>query len=197
MRQNLFAFTLGLLFAGQVAAADYPDEWFFYPSDNPTQQKLNEIVGKQAPPLQVTDWKNGEVSAADMKGKIVVVDFWATWCGPCLGAIPHTNELMKKYADKGVAVVGVCTHSRGQEKMEEIAKQHNIEYPIARDPESRTAQAWGVRFYPTYAVIDRDGKVAAIGLRPDAVEKVIEKLLEAKAADAGAKDADATADASK
>ncbi|WP_410968890.1 TlpA disulfide reductase family protein, partial [Salmonella sp. SAL4444] len=84
--------------------------------------------------MDLSSWANGEVSADDMKGKVVLVDFYATWCGPCMAAIPHTNELLKKYKDKGLVVVGVCTSKRGQDKMETTVKEKNIEYPTAKDP---------------------------------------------------------------
>jgi len=74
---------------------------------------------------------------------------------PCMAAIPHNNELLKKYKDKGLVIVGVCTSSRGQEKMEQNAKDKGIEYSVARDPDQKSAKAWAVHYYPTYAIIDR------------------------------------------
>ena len=60
------------------------------------------------PELELSDWvdEKKKLTADDMKGKIVVVDYWATWCGPCIASIPHNNEVAKEYADKGVVVVG-------------------------------------------------------------------------------------------
>src|SRR5207245_10648264 len=73
------------------------------------------LEGKPMPSLDVTNWINGEVKPADLKGKVVVVDFYATWCGPCMAAIPHNNEMLKKYQSKGLVIIGVCTNKRGQE----------------------------------------------------------------------------------
>jgi thiol-disulfide isomerase/thioredoxin len=129
------------------------------------------------PPLSVTGWINGGVTAAGMKGKVIVIDFYATWCGPCMRAIPHNNEMLKKYADKGLVIIGVCTSNRGQEVFADNAKQHGIEYPAASDPDLKSEKAWQVHYYPTYAVIDRKGIVRAIGLQPENVEKVVTKLL--------------------
>src|SRR5215204_1118499 len=95
--------------------------------------ELDEMQGKPAPALQLDNWMNSKpVQLSDLKGKIVVLDFWATWCGPCISAIPHANEISKKYADKGVVFIGVCAQ-RGAEKMSETASKHKIEYPIAAD----------------------------------------------------------------
>ena len=129
------------------------------------------------PALHLSGWVNGTVSPSEMKGKVVVVDFYATWCGPCMAAIPHNNELLKNYKDKGLVLVGVCTSNRGQSLMGQTVKQRGIEYPTACDPDLKSEAAWEVRYYPTYAVIDRKGIVRAVGLKPNHVEEVVKKLL--------------------
>ncbi|MBI1751981.1 MAG: TlpA family protein disulfide reductase [Acidobacteria bacterium] len=134
------------------------------------------MLGKKSPGLELTGWLNGEVKPAAMAGKIVVVDFWATWCGPCRASVPHNNELVRKYAAKGVVLFGACGSGRGEEKMEEVAKATGLAYPTARVAKASTT-AWNVQWWPTYAVIDRKGTLRAIGLKPDYVEKVIEALL--------------------
>ena len=104
------------------------------------------------------------VSDADFQQEIAehdglaIVDFWATWCGPCIASIPHNNEIQKKYGDKGVIIIGVCG-SQGQEKMEGIAKARGIKYPIAKDHTRKSAKAWNVMWWPTYGIIGRDGNV--------------------------------------
>jgi thiol-disulfide isomerase/thioredoxin len=159
-----------------VFAGEFPDDWTW--DDKPAQRAGHAALeGKPMPALDVTGWINGEVKPADLKGKVVVVDFYATWCGPCMAAIPHNNEMLKKYQSKGLVVIGVCTSSHGQESFASNAKEHSIEYPAARDAELKSEKAWAVDYYPTYAVIDRKGIVRAIGLQPDYVETVVQKLL--------------------
>jgi hypothetical protein len=92
-------------------------------------------------------------------------------------AIPHNNELLKKYGGKGLVIIGVCTSGNGQENMADTVKSKGIEYPTARDPDLKSEKAWAVHYYPTYAVVDRKGIVRAIGLQPDYVERVVQKLL--------------------
>jgi thiol-disulfide isomerase/thioredoxin len=157
-------------------ASEFPDSWTW---DNEPELRAAHaaLEGKPMPRLEVTEWINGEVKPADLKGKVVVVDFYATWCGPCMKAIPHNNEMFKQYQSKGLVIIGVCTSNRGQESFADNAKQHRVEYPVARDPDLKSQKAWAVRYYPTYAVIDRKGVVRAVGLQPQHVETVVKKLL--------------------
>ncbi|CAN5649438.1 hypothetical protein BH23PLA1_BH23PLA1_01240 [soil metagenome] len=183
--------TIGLglclsVLAGTSAQADreFPDDHFFNAPDN-VQEKFDAMTGQPHPELSVTDWINGEFSPGELEGKVLVVDIWATWCGPCLAAIPKNNELAEKYADAGVLVIGVCS-STGQEKLAETVEARDIKYPVAKDPDNTTAQAWNVAFFPTYAVVDRKGTVRAIGLIPTKVEDVIKAILEEQPAEAEA-----------
>jgi thiol-disulfide isomerase/thioredoxin len=159
-----------------VFAGEFPDDWTW--DDKPEYRADHAALeGKPMLALSVTDWINGGVTAAGVKGKVVVLDFYATWCGPCMRAIPHNNAMLKKYADKGLVIIGVCTSDRGQESFVSNAKEHGMEYPAARDPELKSEKAWHVHYYPTYAVVDRKGIVRAIGLQPENVEAVVTKLL--------------------
>jgi len=167
--------TLGLT----ALASEFPDSWT-WDTDADARAQHAKIEGKPMPALTVTDWVNGQVKPEDTKGKVVIVDFYATWCGPCMAAIPHNNELLKKYKEKGLVIVGVCTSNRGQEKMEQNAKDKGIEYPIAKDPGQKSAKAWAVHYFPTYAIVDRKGVVRVVGLQPDHVESVVKKLLDEK-----------------
>jgi len=169
----LSLFVCGML---RASAGEFSDTWTW--DDKPEYRADHAALeGKPMPAFHVNDWINGGITAADIKGKVVVVDLYATWCGPCMAAIPHNNELLKKYKDKGLVVIGVCTSSQGQNVFADNAREHGIQYPAARDPELKTEKAWAVRYYPTYVVIDRKGIVRAVGLQPQYVETVVQKLL--------------------
>ena len=172
----LIAFCSVVLVPLKVFAGEFPDDltWDNQPK---TRASHAALEGKPMPALDLSNWINGEVKPADMKGKVVIVDFYATWCGPCMAAIPHNNELLKKYQDKGLIIVGICTSNRGQEKMAAVAKDKGIQYPTARDAKLKSEKAWQVQYYPTYAVVDRKGIVRVVGLQPQNVVNVVKKLL--------------------
>jgi len=156
--------------------AEMQDTWFFR---TPGIESVRAIEGKPAPELQVRTWRDRAVTLEQLRGDIVVVDFWGTWCPPCVAALPKNESLWKKYRDQGVTFVGVCTENRS-EQMDAVAGRNNLSYPLGIDNQDRTAREWGVRFYPTYAIVDHTGIVRAAGLVPGAVENAIRACLAAR-----------------
>ena len=149
---------------------------------NRNRAALDAMQGKPAPELAVKNWINSKpLKLADLKGKIVVVDFWATWCGPCIASVPHTNELQKKYANQGVVFVAVCA-VKGGEKMAETAKKHGMQYAVALDTGKTgdTFAAFKADSYPDYFIIDRKGHLRWGDVSNADVEKAIKLLLEEK-----------------
>lgn len=171
--------------ATTALTSSFPDEWFYYEADRPAQ--LRAMEGNAAPQITAAKWIGQAQDLASLRGNVVVVDFWATWCGPCMRAIPHNVEIVKQYADEGVTLIGVHDARHGWDKAAETVDTKNINYPVALDmsAQGEDAQsssgvstiAWNVRFWPTYFVIDKHGRVRAAGLKPDHVENVIEALL--------------------
>ena len=129
-------------------------------------------AGETAPDFVSNDLAGKPVRLSDYKGKTVVLDFWATWCGPCLASLPHTQEVAKKFKADGVVVLAVCT-SDTRAKFEEWLKANQSKYPdivFTCDPNERgsanygdraSLKLYGVSGIPTQYVINREGKVAA------------------------------------
>ena len=135
-----------------------PDDWL----EGNAQQRMR-LAGLEKkeilPKLELKDWINGEaVSLESLKGKVVLLDFWATWCGPCIASIPRNNELQRKYGEKGLVVIGVC-HPRGADKMKQTVEGKGIEYLVAKDVEGKSIQSYAVNGFPDYYLIDRSGKL--------------------------------------
>jgi len=144
-------------------------------------EKIQEQVGKPAPDFEVGQWQSHSDMAGgpikSMRGEIVLIDFWGTWCPPCKANMPKSTKIAKEYAKKGVRVVGVC-NTRGSDSMMETAKEHDGMFAMAADVDDKTRKAYGVQWWPYYVVVDRDGIVRAAGLKHDQVEVVIKRLLE-------------------
>jgi thiol-disulfide isomerase/thioredoxin len=129
--------------------------------------------GDEAPPISVTRWVKGEAfDLAAVKGKnTVVVEFWATWCGPCIASMPHLTKLQKDFADKGVLVVSVTRPdpNNSLEKVEKFVAEKGdvMGYRVAFDGDAKTYDAYmkasGSRGIPTAFVVDKSGKLAWFG----------------------------------
>jgi len=113
----------------------------------------------QATPFELTALDGSTLSLADLAGKVVVLNFWATWCGPCREEIPEFNRLQAEYADRGVQFVGVALDEEGQSIVEPFARELAIAYPTLLD-DGKVSQAYkGHYVVPTTYLIDRDGTI--------------------------------------
>jgi len=93
------------------------------------------------------------------KGKVIVVNFWATWCGPCRKEIPDFIEVYKKYKDQGVEIVGVSLDKDGWAKVTPFVKQNNINYPVVLDNGAVASTFGKIQFIPTTFIIDPSGNI--------------------------------------
>jgi thiol-disulfide isomerase/thioredoxin len=125
------------------------------PLVEPAQRQL-------APDLRGVGLTGDPWTLAEHRGKVVVIDFWATWCGPCRATIPHMVEIARDWGPRGVAVVGISLDRGGSELVSPFAAQMGINYPVVVDGEARLASSLGgVEAIPTFFLIDRQGKLAA------------------------------------
>jgi thiol-disulfide isomerase/thioredoxin len=115
-------------------------------------------AGTVAPEVEAKDWLNAgnPPTLASLRGKIVLVEFWATWCGPCIESIPHLNELQKKYADKGFTILSFTEQNR--QGIENFLKRTPIIYAIGLESDD-TFDRYGVSGIPQAFLMDESGKI--------------------------------------
>jgi thiol-disulfide isomerase/thioredoxin len=147
------------------------------------QQKTLK-VGDAAPPLSVAEGVQGDVAGLQ-SGKVNLVEFWATWCGPCRKSIPKLDELHDDLAGKGLVVIGVSDEKPEVVKPFVRSRGGGMSYPVAIDQNKQTNQAWmkaaGRDGIPAAFLVSRDGKIAWIGHPADpAMLEIIPKLLAGK-----------------
>jgi len=147
-----------------------------------------ENTRNRAPEFALKDASGKVVRLSDYKGKVVLLDFWATWCGPCGIEIPWFTEFQRKYKDRGFEVLGVAMDDEGWKAISPFVAEKKINYRIVLGDDKTGDQYGGVEALPTTFVIDRDGRIASthVGLtsRKD-FEDAIEKLLDSPPVDAG------------
>lgn len=165
-------------------------------------KKLAALIGTPASKLEVEAWANGKpLTDADLKDKVVLLDFWAVWCGPCVATFPHLREWDKKYDD--LVIIGVTKYynytwdekakraKRGEEVAEEVeqdmleqfAKHHKLTHAFALQADGKMSKHYEVSGIPQAVVIDRQGKIRLIRVgsgesNAKDIENMIEKLIE-------------------
>lgn len=121
------------------------------------RQFVESSSPRPAPGFTLKDLDGQPVSLGDFKGKVLLLDFWATWCAPCIASMPHLQKLHHRYADKGFAVLGIAVDERGAATVLPLVKK-KVTYPILLGDEPTWA-AYGVQALPALFLIDREGRI--------------------------------------
>lgn len=153
------------------------NEWMLQQRSGPIQ------IGMEAPDIRLPSPDGTTYALSDLKGKVVLLDFWASWCGPCRRENPNVVKVYDKYNDDGFEVFSVSLdRPNGKDRWIQAIKQDNLKWPYHVSDlqfwNSAPAQLYGVRSIPRTFLIDREGKIAAVNLRgASAIEKALQEVL--------------------
>jgi len=141
-----------------------------------------EIARHSAPDFISENLRGGKSGLADYRGKIVLLNFWATWCMPCREEMPGMEALWRKYKDQGFAIVAISTDEGPKKRIETFSKLLDLSFPILLDPEGEVNDLYKVSTMPTSFLIDGNGKIISriVGTEewssPEAIQ-LVENLL--------------------
>jgi len=136
-------------------------------------------VGDAAPLLRLADAKGDTVALDALRGQVVYVDFWASWCGPCKRSFPWMNELQQRYGDKGFTIVAVNVDKKAGDA-ERFLAQTPARFTVVYDAPGATPAAWAVKGMPSSYLVDRSGKVVMVeqGFRDEQKPEVEQRIRE-------------------
>jgi peroxiredoxin len=124
--------------------------------------------------------KGETIRLSSFEDKVIILNFWATWCGPCRREIPGFVDLYRKYNEEGLEIIGVSVDQNGWEAVKPFVENYKVNYPILMFNHKVIGDYGGIRGIPTTFIIDRKGKIVEkiVGLRPDSYfEKRVKELL--------------------
>jgi peroxiredoxin len=136
-------------------------------------------IGKKFPDFAETDLDGKPLALANFKGKVVLVDFWATWCGPCISELPHVKETYAKHHASGFEIVGISLDS-DRKKLTDFLAKNQMPWPQHFDGggwKNKLAQQYSIQSIPATFLLDGEGNIIAKNLRGDALETAVAKAL--------------------
>jgi peroxiredoxin len=135
------------------------------------------LKGKRAPDFEAKTVDGKRIKLSDLRGKVVLVNFWATWCPPCREEMPLFNEVYRKYKGKGFEIIAVST-DKNEGLVKKFIKEFKIPFPVVLDEKGELIKIYRVQGLPTSFLIDREGRVVKVRLGEyKEIEKDLKKLL--------------------
>lgn len=129
------------------------------PVERTTEVKLSDAGYPEAPDFVLTDLSGKAVQLSDFDGRMIILNFWATWCGPCRDEIPFFVEMVKKHKDEGLTIIGVSMDMVGADAIKSFTDRYNVNYPILLNDNQVNYTYGGIQAIPTTFIINKNGKV--------------------------------------
>lgn len=151
-------------------------------AERPEEEDTNALRGQPAPDFTLTDLDGNTVSLSSLQGKVVFLDFWATWCPPCRQSLPHTQALSQhEKAQSGDLVVLAVNLRETPEQVKQFMQEQGFSFRVVMDRDASVARAYRVQGIPTFVVIDRSGKLAwvQVGFAPGTEKEMEQAILKA------------------
>jgi len=138
-------------------------------------------IGERAPPFALPTTEATTIDLERLRGQVVYVDFWASWCGPCRRSFPWMNEMQQRFGDRGLTIVAINVDAK-REDAERFLRQFPATFAVVYDGGGATPRAYGVKAMPSSFIVDARGRIAAIesGFHEDrraAIEETIRSLI--------------------
>jgi len=134
------------------------------------------VVGGAAPNINLPDTKGKKIDLTSLKGKVVVLDFWASWCGPCRRSMPDLKAIYEKYKGKGLEVYAVSLDTEKKDWVKAI-KEDATTWLHVIDADNAIGKKWEIQYIPNTYLLDKEGNVVSINANHAALEQQIGKLL--------------------
>jgi thiol-disulfide isomerase/thioredoxin len=141
------------------------------------EQQFRAGMGDLLPDFDFIALDGSRVSLSQFEGKLVMINFWATWCGPCIREIPELIELQEEFRDQGMEIIGISLDEQGFSVVEPFLDSFKVNYTIVHDDNTFGNKLGGVYMLPTTYLIDRDGKIVSRKIGEITREDILPELL--------------------
>jgi thiol-disulfide isomerase/thioredoxin len=148
----------------------------------PVATHAEDEVRRINPGFEVHLFDNTMIGIGDIEGRIAVIDFWATWCKPCMAEVPDYNDFYREYKDKGVVFLALAVDSGKEEKVLEAARRFNMEYPAGAPSKKEIKTIGNIRAFPTTWIVSPEGEIVRefVGVIPEkheVIREMVDELL--------------------
>lgn len=124
------------------------------------------VAGRPAPDFTLTSSAGQSVKLGELRGKVVILNFWATWCPPCREEMPGMEQLYQRYKSRGFTILAVSVDGEGEKVVKPFLREYRLTFPVVYDTRMKVADLYQVRALPSTYLIGRDGQIAALALGP-------------------------------